>query len=284
MKIPKGIQYILYATLAFGFMNALVKEVGDYNVFQIIFFRALGTFLICFILLKRLSIAILGKNRKWLMIRALTGVLSIISFFYVLQRIPFGSTMALRYTSPIFAAIFAVIFLKEKIYPLQWICFLTALTGVFLVKGFDARVDTWSLLLIIFSAIMTGIVYVIIRFLGDREHPLVIIIYFMGLATFVGLIFGLPGWKQPEGVDWIYFLLISLFGFIGQWYMTRAFQVEEANIIAPFKYMEVVYALVIGYFIFGESYRYFALLGIALVVIGMVGNVFAKKYIYDENT
>jgi len=277
MKIPKGILYILYATLAFGFMNAFVKLVGDYSVFQIIFFRALGTFLICYILLKRLSISLFGNNKKWLLIRAITGVLSIVSFFYVLQRIPFGSTLALRYTSPIFAAIFAVIFLKEKIYPLQWFCFFIALAGVFLVKGFDSRVDILSLFLIIFSAVMTGIVYVIIRFLGDKEHPLVIIIYFMGLATLIGLILGIPGWKNPIGIDWFYFLLISLFGFVGQWYMTRAFQVEEANIIAPFKYMEVIYALIIGWFIFGESYQILALLGIALVIIGMVGNVFAKE-------
>jgi len=277
MKIPKGIQYILIATLAFGIMNAFVKMVGDYNVFQIVFFRALGTLLLCIVFLKKYKLSFWGNNKKWLIIRALTGVLSLVSFFYVIQRIPFGSTMALRYTSPIFAAFFAVIFLKEKIYPKQWFCFFIALMGVFLMKGFDARVDSLSLFLVIFSAVMTGIVYVIIRFLGKTEHHLVIIFYFMGLAMLVGLIFCLPSWKTPIGIDWFYFILMGLFGFVGQWYMTRAFQVEEANIIAPFKYTEVIYALIIGWFIFGESYQIFALLGILLVVIGMVGNVFAKE-------
>lgn len=277
MKIPKGILYILYATAAFGLMNAFVKLVGDYNVFQIVFFRALGTLLLCLYFIRKYKIYVWGNNKKWLMIRAVTGVLSIVTFFYVIQRIPFGSTMALRYTSPIFAAFFAVIFLKEKIYPLQWLCFFIALTGVFLVKGFDLRIDSLSLILVLFSAVMTGIVYVIIRFLGKTEHHLVIIFYFMGLAVLVGFIFGLPHWQTPAGIDWLYFILIGILGFIGQWYMTRAFQVEEANIVAPFKYMEVIYALVMGYFIFGESYRILALLGIALVIVGMVGNVLVKK-------
>ena len=277
MKIPKGIQYILIATLAFGMMNVFVKLVGAYNVFQIVFFRAIGTLILCLYFINKYEVPILGNNKKWLIIRAITGVLSIVSFFYVIQRIPFGSTMALRYTSPIFAALFAVIFLKEKINPLQWLCFLIALVGVFLMKGFDARVDALSLFLVIFSAVMTGIVYIIIRFLGNTEHHLVIIFYFMALSTIVGFLFGFSHWKTPVGIDWIYFLLMGCFGFIGQWYMTRAFQIEEANIVAPFKYMEVIYALIFGWYIFAESYKMFALIGIAFVIIGMVGNVFAKK-------
>ena len=100
-------------------------------------------------------------------------------FFITVQRMPFGASVSLKYLSPIFTAIFAVLLLKEKVEPIQWLFFATALGGVFLLKGFDTRIDFISLILGIIGAIFGGLVYVVIRKIGTTEHPLVIVNYFM---------------------------------------------------------------------------------------------------------
>ena len=116
----------------------------------------------------------------------------------------------------------------------------------------------------------------LIRFLGAREHYLTIINYFMVISMLVGLA-SFPIWQMPIGWEWISLLSIGIFGLIGQIFMTRAFQLEETSVLAPFKYMELIYALILGYFIFNESYGLFALMGILLILIGMLSNIFVKE-------
>ena len=181
--------------------------------------------------------------------------------------------MTLKYLSPIFTAVFAVIFLREKVYPLQAVFFLTALLGVFLLKGFDLRIDTLSLILGIIGAVFGGLVYVIIRRIGGSEHPMVIINYFMFTATVLSGIAMLPFWKTPVGVEVPMLIGIGVLGYFGQVFLTKAFQMELASRIAPIKYMEVVYALLIGWIWFGESYRFWGLLGILLIIASMLLNL-----------
>ena len=59
--------------------------------------------------------------------------------------------------------------------------------------------------------------------------------------------------------------------------MTRAFQTEKTSVLAPFKYMELIYAMIMGYFMFGESYELIPMLGIILIMGGMLSNVWAKE-------
>ena len=59
--------------------------------------------------------------------------------------------------------------------------------------------------------------------------------------------------------------------------MTRAFQTEETSVLTPFKYMELIYAMIMGYFMFGESYELKPMLEITLIIGRMLSNVWAKE-------
>ena len=61
-------------------------------------------------------------------------------------------------------------------------------------------------------------------------------------------------WRMPLNYEWFAVCGIGTTGLTGQIYMTRAFQTEETSVLAPFKYMELIYAMIMGYFMFGESY------------------------------
>jgi drug/metabolite transporter (DMT)-like permease len=70
---------------------------------------------------------------------------------------------------------------------------------------------------------------------------------------------------------------LGLFGFFGQLFMTKAFQNAEAHMVAPFKYVEVLFTLMFGVFILREGYNFLYLLGTFLVIIGLVLNVGYKS-------
>ena len=113
--MSQGIRFILLATFAFAFMNALAKELSGFHPLQVVFFRALGTWIFIFPYMIAKKVPIKGHNIKPLLARGILGVLSLACFFIAVQRIPLGSAISIRYLGPIFGAIMAYYYLKEKV-------------------------------------------------------------------------------------------------------------------------------------------------------------------------
>ena len=277
MKYNKAIVYMIISVIAFAIMNAVVKYLSFFNAYQIVFFRSIGTLLFTIPLILRYRIPILGNNKKLLLVRGAAGVISLTLFFQSLNYLDVGTAVSLRYTSPIFAAILALIFLKEKIKSMQWLLFLVAFVGVLFVKGFGTTINLLGLLLVILSALFLGLIFVVIRKMGTKDNPLVIINYFMVMAFIFGGVMSINHWRNPNAIEWILLLSLGVFGYAGQLYMTKAFQTQETSLIAPLKYLEVIFMIIIGATWFGEIYDFWTLFGIFLILLGLVYNVFLKN-------
>ncbi|ULC58163.1 DMT family transporter [Flaviramulus sp. BrNp1-15] len=277
MDVKSAVKYMLISTLAFACMNSIVKYLVDFNAFQIVFFRSIGSLFFTFGFLLKNKIPILGNKRKLMVIRGLVGVTSMALFFMSTKYLPIGTAVSLRYMAPIFAAIFAIFFLKEKIKSWQWLFFAIAFAGVVIIKGLDTEVNTFGLLLIMGAAVFSGMVYVLLSKIGKGDHPVVIVNYFMVIATIVGGVFLIKYWVQPIGKEWFMLFGLGVFGYFGQINMTKAFQVAATNQVAPLKYIEVIFTVLFGVFIFAEIYTVWSLLGIALIILGLVLNVLYKS-------
>ncbi len=266
---------MLLATLCLSFMQALIKSLTELHTFEIFFFRGLSSSILCFIYLRWHHIPILGisKQYRWLFGRAFTGVFATCIFYFTLKWMPFGAAVSLKYLSPIFAAIFAILILKEKVNWAQWFCFSLALAGVALLKGFDNRIDTLSLILAFVAAIIGGLAFIFIRKIGKREHPVVIVNYYMFLSALLMGVLSIPIWRLPSWEEGASLALIGISGFLGQLFMTRAMQTEAVNRVAPMKYLELIYALLVGLFWFGENYTFWSFIGILLILTGMLLNI-----------
>ena len=277
MKSSTAIFYMIFSVIAFSLMNAVVKGLNDFNAYQIVFFRSIGTLLFTVPLIIKAKIPMLGTNRKLLFLRGLFGVISLTFFFQSLNYLSLGTAVSLRYVSPIFGAIFALFFLKEKVKPIQWVLFLIAFIGVVIIKGFGADVNSLGVIFAILSAVFLGLIFIVIRKIGDRENPLVIINYFMVFAFVFGGIMSINYWKTPDLTEWLLLLSLGLFGYVGQLYMTKALQASETNVIAPLKYLEVIFMIIIGAFWFDEIYNLWTLLGVFLIMFGLLYNIYLKR-------
>jgi drug/metabolite transporter (DMT)-like permease len=268
---------MLISTFAFACMNSMVKYLADVSTYQIVFFRSIGSLFFTFGFLLRNKIPIIGKNNTLLISRAIVGSTSMLLFFMSVKYLSIGTAVSLRYVAPIFAAIFAVFLLKEKIKLLQWIFFLISLFGVFVLKGFDNQLNTVGLILVLLASVLSGLVYVIISKIGKSEHPIVIVNYFMVFATILGGVLSINNWVTPKGYEWSFLMSLGVFGYLGQVYMTKAFQSASTNIVAPIKYFEVIYTATIGVFLFGEIYTFYSFLGISLIIGGLILNIWYKS-------
>ncbi|MDO6759471.1 DMT family transporter [Tamlana sp. 2_MG-2023] len=267
---------MLISTLAFTCMNGIVKYLAHFDAFQIVFFRSISSLFFTFGFLLKNNIPILGNKRKLLVLRGLVGVTSMALFFMSTKYLPIGTAVSLRYMAPIFAAVFAVLILKETVKPIQWLFFVAAFIGVIILKGFDTTLDSYGLILILVSAIFSGLVYVVISKIGKADHPVVVVNYFMIISTITGGLVAMFNWTTPVGVEWLMLLALGVFGYFGQVYMTKAFQIAATNQVAPLKYLEVIFTVLFGAFIFGEIYTLWSLLGIAMIITALVLNALYK--------
>ena len=268
---------MIAAAAGFTVVNIGVKYLDHMGTFQLVFFRAIGSAICCFVYLWRAGISVIGNNQRILILRSVVGLISITLFFKAIQIMPFASAVALRYLSPLFATAFAVFFLHEKVKPIQWFFVLTAFAGVVLIKGFDPRVSMIALVIILLSAIFSGLVYMLIRKIGMTEHPVVIVNYFMTITAVVAGLLSIPAWIHPVGVQWIVVACMGLFGFLAQLLMTRALQLAEANAVTPFKYSEVLFSIAIGWFFFGEYLTAAGAFGIAVIIGSLIAIVRVKR-------
>lgn len=268
---------MVISAIAFTFLNVFVKEMLRFNVYQIVFFRSFGSLFFTIPFLLKNNISFLGNKRKLLVFRGFAGLISMVLFFQSMNLLPIGTAVSVRYIAPVFAAIFAIIWLQEKIKPIQWLFLAVSFSGVLILKGFDSQVNSIGLILALGSAIFSGIVFILIRKIGASDHPVVIVNYFMIIGTIICGILAIPYWKNPVGVEWFQLLSLGLFGYFGQLYMTKALQSVATNKIAPLKYLEVVFTMLIGIMWFNENYTIWSLLGISLIIAGLSLNVISKQ-------
>jgi drug/metabolite transporter (DMT)-like permease len=203
----KAIQYVLLSVIAFSIMQTLVKYLTAYSPFQHIFIRSVIGWFVCYYFLKKRGISLKGKNQKFLIIRGLIGGINMFGFFFILTRIPFATSIALKYLSPIFATIFSVILLKVKVKPILWLCFITSVIGVIMIKGVDDRISTLDLIIGVGSSVFGGLLYIVIRKIGDDDNHLVILHYYMIITGIFSLLFAVNTWVSPSLNDGLIFLI-----------------------------------------------------------------------------
>lgn len=99
----------------------------------------------------------------------------------------------------------------------------------------------------------------------------------MVISTLLAGILALDNWTKPKGLQWLILLSLGIWIY-GQYYMTKALQSAEINKIAPLKYIEVIFTMVIGLIWLGEIYTLLSVLGITLILIGLTLNTTTKNF------
>lgn len=269
------------STLAFALANMLVKEIPNIPAMEIVFFRCTIAAVFCYFGLRRAKADWRGSNRILLVARGVFGTAALYFFFTTLQNIPLASAMTIQYLSPIFTSIIAIFVLGEAVRGMQWIFYAIAFGGVLLIEQFDAGMSPFYLLIGVVSAACSGMAYNLVRNLRGVEHPLTVVFQFQLVGAIAGLVSLLFEWHTPTVSDILYLLLIGALSLAGQVFLTHALQNEPVAGVAIINYSGLVYALLAGSFLFGESQTAESLLGMLLVVFGVLLSVVYSKRMRD---
>ncbi len=263
-----------FSLFFFSLMHLLIRFVPNVPIPEIILYRSLFSLLISGAMIQRQGISFWGNRRGLLVLRGITGALSLMCFFYAIRYMPLAAAITVTNLMPFFALLLSVYFLKEKVSQLQWFFMALAFIGVYLVKGWDDRIEVLPLLAAIGGAVFTAGAHFLVRKLRDTEASDVIIFYFPLVSIpAMTIIMLVPGfgyeWYWPNAQDWVYLFFIGLFTHVGQLFLTKAYRHAEIGDLAPLYFLGILLALGYGYFLFQETYSWGAIGGMGLIVLGV---------------
>jgi len=263
----------------------LIEGLQKYPGHELVLARSIVSFAISLFIIKQRKLPVFGNNKKWLIIRGVSGTIALTIFFYTIHYLPFAIASIIQYLAPIFTVIFAMILLKERVKALQWFFIGLSFIGVALIAlnkiyGNPTSTEEISFFWLgwgIFAAVFSGIAYVSIMMLRHTDEPITIVFYFPMIAMPIMIILCLFDFTIPQGIEWLFLLIIGIFTQFAQILLTKALHNGSASTITPFQYLGAIYAFLIGYFVFHETLSLIVDIGILLVISGVLVNAVLRK-------
>ncbi|MEP1199828.1 DMT family transporter [Tateyamaria sp.] len=272
----------LTAVFLFMVMAAMIKEATQsVPAGQAVFFRSFFAMPIIMIWIWHrgdLRQALVPVNLMGHIWRGLFGTTAMALTFAGLGLLPLPEVTAIGYATPMFTVILAAVMLGETVRLFRISAVALGLVGVMIVIWPRLSVDADTLgtagtigaLMVLGASILRALVQIHIRTLVKTEHTAAIVFYFSLTATILSL-FSLPfGWVIPSAFDATLLIGAGLVGGVAQILVTSSYRFGGASMLAPFDYASLIFAAIIGYFVFAEVPTLNMVAGAALVVLGGV--------------
>lgn len=265
----RGALWILLAAFLFSIMVALVKHLGsDFSVYQILVVRqSVMVVIVAPSILSSLPGSLATKRPGLQVARVVFATTAMLCGFTAVIEMPLADATAISFSKTFFITIFAILFLGETVGMHRWGATIIGFLGVLLMlrpEG-DGFINPYALLAIGGSA-CAGLVMIILRLLTKVDRPITILTY---QAVFVGLLMAIPAfltWKAPSLEQWGLLVVIGIISWAAQMSNIRAFKEGEATAIASLDYTRLLYATLLGAFLFGHWPRLETLLGAAVII------------------
>jgi drug/metabolite transporter (DMT)-like permease len=284
-SIDTGVKYMLLASFLFALMGAFAKLASEHmSSLEVVFFRnVFGVLIIAYALYKK-PMAQKGGKPWLLFFRGMMGFTALLAFFYNIAHIPLGDAMTWSKTSPIFTAIFAWMFLQEKLPFKAWGAVGLGFVGIVLITQPSGIGFSKYDLLGLFSGVGAALAYTSIRELKNYYDTRAIVMSFMGVGTLMPLLlfgmseffympeldFMLGEFVMPEGVVWFYLIAMGLIATASQMLMTKAYSHTKAGIIGAVSYTNILFAILVGLLLGDALPDLTTLCGIVLIVFAGV--------------
>ncbi len=250
-----AIAYMVLGVGLFAVMDAMVKWLGEsYPTIQLIFFRSFFAFIpLGFIILRRgFADALRVRDPGGHFLRCVVGLIALFSFFYAFTHMPLADAVAITFAAPVFVTAVSVPLLGEKVGARRWSAVLVGFVGVLIMVQPSAGLFDSVAVVPLFGTVFYALAMIFIRKLSKTETSTSIVFYFTLTCTLVSAAFLPFVWVTPSFADFFWLVGIGLVGGLAQITMTLAFRNADVALIMPFEYTAMVWAALLGFFIWGE--------------------------------
>jgi drug/metabolite transporter (DMT)-like permease len=280
MNTSKGIVLKLISAVFFAVMSALIRYLGArYPIGEVVFYRsafAIVPIVVIYALRGELAATVRTERPFG---QATRGALSIVGMFCnfgALARLPLIEANAISFTSPLISVALAALFLKERVRIYRWSAVTIGFLGVLVVLAPHLSGDELTIAMAS-TASVAGVAYAVAgsitnagtniqtRWLTQSETTSSIVFYFSLICALAGLATLPFGWLTPTGPEFAVLAAIGFLGGTAHLLLTESYRYAAASVVAPFDYTSMIWALILGYAMFGETPTLMIVLGSAII-------------------
>lgn len=268
-RIGAGIASMAVGIFCMAVMDAFAKWLGAaYPVQQVVFFRMLFA-LPAVLVLARLSGGLAGLRTVRPRVHLLRGALATVaSFSFVtgLTFMPLAEATALAFAAPIFVTALSVPLIGEQVGLRRWSAVLVGFAGVLVIVRPGLAAFQPAALLILLTALCYALLMLTARRFASSESTSALVFYMTLVPLMVSAALLPLGWTAPGWADLARFVALGLLGGATMIFITLAFRLAPAAVVAPFDYTGLIWAAAIGWLVWRDIPGPFVWLGAAVIV------------------
>ena len=262
----------LGATFFGSFMGAGVKLLSDdLHPIVICFYRSLmGLILITPFVIRNNFKALQTQNMRLQIFRASINVISMICWFSAIGMMHFEKATALGFTTPLFTTVLAVIVLGEVIRFHRTAALLLGFIGIIVIIRPGYVPFEFGTVLMLIASFSFSFVLIFVKKLSATDSSLTIIFYHLLYMTPVFFILSLFYWENINLYQLIVFTLMGASGLLSHWCLAQAFKMSDTTFVMPLQFTKLIWASLIGLFIFAEQPDIWTWVGGIIIFISVV--------------
>ena len=259
---------VFFGTVMLSFLKIAQEDV---NVYVAGFFRFfLGLIIILPYIIKNKKAVLKTTHLKQHFLRAILGLPAMLIYFSALVLLPIEKLTAISFVVPLIVTILAVFFLGEKIYIYRTLALILGFSGMLVIirPGFvDISIGVY---MVLFSALLWSINIIITKKISKDDSAITILAYqsiFMSLLSFFIVLFF---WEMPSLKTFIYLILAAMCGTVLHLTLNHAFKLVDVSMTQPYSFLNLVFASIIGYFVFDEMPDLYTWIGALIIFTGVL--------------
>jgi len=260
------------ATLFGSFMGAGVKLLSDdLHPIIICFYRCLmGLIIITPFVAKNNFQALQTDNMRLQIFRALINIISMICWFSAIGMMHFEKATALGFTTPLFTTVLAVLILGEVIRFHRTAALLLGFVGILIIIRPGYMPFEFGTILMLVASLSFSFVLIFVKKLSATDSSLTIIFYHLLYMTPAFFILSLFYWENISLNQLIIFSLMGASGLLSHWCLAQAFKMSDTTFVMPLQFTKLIWASLIGLFIFAEQPDIWTWVGGVIIFISVV--------------
>ena len=259
---------VFFGTVMLSFLKIAQEDV---NVYVAGFFRFfLGLVIILPYIIKNKDAVLRTTHLKKHILRAILGLPAMLLYFSALVLLPIEKLTAISFVVPLIVTILAVFFLGEKIYIYRTLALILGFSGMLVIIRPGFVEISIGVYMVLFSALLWSINIIITKKISKDDSAITILAYqsiFMSLLSFFIVLFF---WEMPSLKTFIYLILAAMCGTVLHLALNHAFKLVDVSMTQPYSFLNLVFASIIGYFVFNETPDLYTWVGALIIFVGVL--------------
>lgn len=212
------------------------------------------------------------KQLNWHVLRAILGFIAITGWCFGVSNVPLAVVSTVGHTIPLFVLALAFVLLKERVIWQRVVATLAGFSGIMVIvlntgsDGSSGSFHMWGMIGLLIAAVSFALSDIVNKLMVHNESPLCMLFYFALGTSIAGVIPAYMVWIPPTTSELLYLLALGAGGNLILFFLLKAFAATDVSALAPFRYVELVFAVLFGLILYGEAPTTYTLIGISIVI------------------